>query len=286
MTVRQIEFRNWLDEHNKPGSHKAGSYLRVAQCIMHALQKVPRFSGLPDDFCEIDDRAVLRDIYETVLDEQRKANGGIFDGTELTRGYWGKNFCSATVRDYINFKIAAPYEASVRAVFTAFSDGAEAAARIDGLNNLRAEDWILDRAEEGRFVGKEKVRVVTERVNQSLFRAAILQSYHGACCITGLSVPQVLDAGHISGWKVDKANRMNLSNGLCFSATYHRAFDANLISFDDDYRLVLSESIKEYFTQQIARDYFEVHEGKRLALPIKFLPDKTLLARHRENLVA
>ena len=73
MTVRQIEFRNWLDEHNKPGSHKAGSYLRVAQCIMHALQKVPRFSGLPDDFCEIDDRAVLRDARASF-----QRNAGLF----------------------------------------------------------------------------------------------------------------------------------------------------------------------------------------------------------------
>ena len=133
--------------------------------------------------------------------------------------------------------------------------------------------------------GKERIAQTKIRVSQSRFRKWILSIYGGKCCITGLAVPQLLHASHISDWGEDKLNRMNPSNGLCLSATYHVAFDNHLISFDDEYRMVLSKSIRDYCTNKIHSDYFAAFEGKPLALPYKFLPDKTLLAKHRAEVV-
>jgi putative restriction endonuclease len=78
---------------------------------------------------------------------------------------------------------------------------------------------------------------------------------------------------------------MNLSNGLCLSATYDAAFDRHLISLDEDYRLIFAPSLKDYYTNNAFKEQFEKLHGKRIAMPTKFLPSQELLAKHREHLV-
>ena len=113
----------------------------------------------------------------------------------------------------------------------------------------------------------------------------VLHNFGNKCCITGLNIPQVLRASHIVPWSSDKTNRMNPENGLCLSATYDAAFDKHLISFDDDYRMIVSKEIKDYYTNDVAKAYFENYEGKQLALPSLYLPSKKLLAKHRDLMV-
>lgn len=134
--------------------------------------------------------------------------------------------------------------------------------------------------------GIERIAKTRVRVTQARFRKWVLSIYDGACCVTGLAVPEVLRASHIVGWADDTKNRMNPSNGLCLSATYDAAFDKHLISFDDDLRMILSKSIRDFCTNEVHSEYFARFEGKRIALPRKFSPDKTLLAKHRNLLVA
>ncbi len=86
-------------------------------------------------------------------------------------------------------------------------------------------------------------------------------------------------------WAEDEANRLNPENGLCFSATNDAAFDRHLISFDDDYRLIVSEAIKDHYTDAAAKSYFINLEGQKMSLPAKFLPSQTLLEKHRDLLV-
>jgi putative restriction endonuclease len=59
------------------------------------------------------------------------------------------------------------------------------------------------------FTGETR-RVVTEqRIKQQFFRRAVLSSYRGRCCMSGLSEPRLLIASHIVPWSKDKANRLN-----------------------------------------------------------------------------
>ena len=102
--------------------------------------------------------------------------------------------------------------------------------------------------------------------------------------MTGLDVPAVLQASHISSWEKDAGNRLNPENGLCLSATYHEAFDAHLISFDEHYRLVVSKSIKDHYTSAAAKTYFIRREGKKMIMPAKFLPSQVLMEGHRKLL--
>jgi dTDP-D-glucose 4,6-dehydratase len=133
-------------------------------------------------------------------------------------------------------------------------------------------------------MGKTKLAAVKVRVNQDIFRKMVLQNYGGKCCVTGLSVPDVLCASHISPWAEDEKNRLNPENGLCLSATYDAAFDRHLISFDEHYRLVVSKEIKDLYTDVAARSYFFDCEGQTMTLPAKFLPSQSLLEKHRELL--
>ena len=113
----------------------------------------------------------------------------------------------------------------------------------------------------------------------------VLINYENKCCITGLNIPQTLRASHISSWASDKTNRMNPENGLCLSATYDAAFDKHLISFDEDYKMIISKEIKDYYTNDVAKTYFKNFEGKKITLPTLYLPNKKLLEKHRSLMI-
>ena len=121
------------------------------------------------------------------------------------------------------------------------------------------------------------------RKGQQLFRAAVLSAYNNSCCITGLSDDRFLIASHIRPWRIDIQNRLNPSNGLCLSLMFDKAFDSGLITFSDDYRLLLSNELRDQQRNAYMAATFFAHQGAVLQLPSKFSPDATLLAWHREH---
>ncbi|PKO63479.1 MAG: hypothetical protein CVU23_10510 [Betaproteobacteria bacterium HGW-Betaproteobacteria-17] len=80
------------------------------------------------------------------------------------------------------------------------------------------------------YSGETRQVLTEQRIKQNFFRRAVLASYRGRCCMSGLSDARLLIASHIVPWSKDKANRLNPSNGLCLSAIHDRAFDKGLIS--------------------------------------------------------
>ena len=132
------------------------------------------------------------------------------------------------------------------------------------------------------FTGETR-RVFTEqRIKQNFFRRAVLASYRGRCCMSGLSEPRLLIASHIVPWSKDKANRLNPSNGLCLSAIHDRAFDKGLITLTDDFRVVLSGAIRGQ-TDAFTRDVFLSIENKMIEIPERFLPQGDFVTRHRND---
>ena len=130
------------------------------------------------------------------------------------------------------------------------------------------------------FVGETR-RVVTEqRIKQSFFRRAVLSSYQGRCCMSGLSEPRLLIASHIVPWSKDKANRLNPRNGLCLSAIHDRAFDKGLITLADDFRVVVSNELLRR-DEPFIRDVLLPLEGRKIDLPERFAPTQEFMARHR-----
>ena len=43
--------------------------------------------------------------------------------------------------------------------------------------------------------------------------------------------------------------------------------------------------LKEHYTNEAFKEQFQRLHGKKISMPIKFLPSQELLAKHREHLV-
>jgi putative restriction endonuclease len=131
--------------------------------------------------------------------------------------------------------------------------------------------------------GKEREALVKTRVNQSLFRQAILASYNNKCCITGLAARDLLVASHIIPWSKDKNNRMNPCNGLCLNALHDRAFDKGLITITPDYYVKISEKLRKYETDY--QTFFKPYENMKIMLPDKFAPKPEFLEIHNQMFI-
>ena len=147
---------------------------------------------------------------------------------------------------------------------------------VESASNIIIEDLPRE--------GKEREAMVKLRVNQSFFRKAIMASYNSTCCITGISIPQLLVAGHIIPWYYDKTNRVNPSNGLCLNALHDVAYDKGLISITPDYEIRLSEKLTSQFKDKETEMFFRPYEGKKINLPNKFLPRKEFLEYHLDTI--
>lgn len=152
-------------------------------------------------------------------------------------------------------------------------------ALMKGQPPSETEPLKLPTAPEGPTEVQRKINV---RRVQSFFRKAILGSYEGRCALTDLAVPELLIASHIIGWGQNESRRADPSNGICLNALHDKAFDRHLLSFDEDYRVILSSVLKSKETPEFQAYNFGRLEGKPLRLPHRFLPDPEALREHRE----
>jgi putative restriction endonuclease len=107
---------------------------------------------------------------------------------------------------------------------------------LEQSTNVDVSDVFVD--------GKEREAVVRIRVNQSFFRSAVLTAHSSRCCISGMAVPELLNASHIVPWAADMANRVNPRNGLCLNVLLDRAFDRGLLTVTPEFEVRLSAALK------------------------------------------
>ncbi|MCK9387427.1 MAG: HNH endonuclease [Sulfuritalea sp.] len=141
----------------------------------------------------------------------------------------------------------------------------------------------LDTAESAGlddFTGETRRIFTEQRIKQHFFRRAVLSSYRGRCCMSGLAEPRLLIASHIVPWSKDKANRLNPSNGLCLSAIHDKAFDKGLIALTDDFRVLVSTELKRSEDAFIKNVLLPL-DGRPIELPERFVPNANFIARHR-----
>lgn len=129
----------------------------------------------------------------------------------------------------------------------------------------------------------ETMLTTKARIGQRFFRQSVLASYNFRCCISGNPVPELLVASHIAPWRSHPDQRLNPHNGLCLAQTQDAAFDGGLITFDEDFRLVIGPYLKEYLPDEALECNFLVYEGQQLQMPDKFLPDPQFMRFHRDE---
>jgi putative restriction endonuclease len=132
--------------------------------------------------------------------------------------------------------------------------------------------------------GKERNRLVKQRINQNFFRKAVLASYNSRCCITKLQVPELLVASHIVPWSVDEKNRLNPRNGLCLNPIHDKAFDKGLITITTDYKVKVSNYLYEFSQDPPYDNFFFKYDNQPISLPNKFLPEKKFLEFHHSTI--
>ncbi|OGQ06984.1 MAG: restriction endonuclease [Deltaproteobacteria bacterium RIFCSPLOWO2_12_FULL_40_28] len=132
--------------------------------------------------------------------------------------------------------------------------------------------------------GKERESVVMVRVNQQFFRKSVLAAHENKCCLTGLTVPELLVASHIVPWAVDESNRINPKNGLCLNALHDRAFDRGLMTVTPDFEVRFAKSLLKKSNEEPFTDFIGKYHSKKIKLPNRFQPEAQFLDYHNQHI--
>jgi len=111
------------------------------------------------------------------------------------------------------------------------------------------QDEIVDPAEVLEDVSRiqrdvslpetQRAQLVQARIGQGLFRVGVL-SAERHCKVTGVADQRLLRASHIKPWRdSSNAERLSADNGLLLSPHVDALFDQELISFEDDGRMII-----------------------------------------------
>jgi putative restriction endonuclease len=98
------------------------------------------------------------------------------------------------------------------------------------------------RAKIAKTPSTEVERLVKQRVGQDVFRSALDDYWQGRCAVTGVADRALLRASHIVPWAecVSDDERLDVFNGILLVADLDAAFDAALISFNEQGAPLLS----------------------------------------------
>ena len=265
---------------NLTGSGRASSYLRALDLLEEMIKAVPMGFSDCEDIWSPPSTDRLNDLYQFVCEEKRKGDSSVWNLPGLPKSYLQSGYCSAALRDYQSFLVEYQHEQSLLSEFEDHSGSEdEVVQKLD--RELKFPSYLLDDLIDTE--GREVMRMVKTRSNHRVFQKIVMKNYGGVCCITGIDVPDVNRASHIIPWSRGSKTRMDPRNGLYLSATYDAAFDRNLLSLDDDYRIILSRDLKEHYSSQSVKSHFLDREGASIQLPIAYLPKKEFLEDHRSH---
>ena len=224
----------------------------------------------------------------------------LFDGRELKTPPYGKKF----VVDVEGKKISFTPESTGKTRFLNFED-------IKGYINLynkgcRTTKQLQDAAPKGvwctsyflavmaeyqkphnsifrkskltRKEETEKDAVIKARKGQGRFRENLLDYWVNACAVTGMNDAKVLRASHIKPWsKSNSSDRLNVYNGLLLTPNLDTLFDKGLITFGDDKRIKISQTITKENMARLGID-------NSMSLRKIDKKHQPFLAYHRDNI--
>jgi len=99
----------------------------------------------------------------------------------------------------------------------------------------------------------ERKGLVTSRVGQGAYRKRIIHRWEYKCAVTGFNKLDILIASHIVPWCDSNDNeRLDVDNGLLLSPTFDALFDRNLISFENNGKIILSDAIENEAYKKIS----------------------------------
>ena len=276
--MNKLDFENYLNEDNIAGSGKASSYIKAIDWLTQML-KIESY-GFSDclDIWSVNKPDRLVELRSFVLEEQKKsASPWITKAIPIS--YLRDGYCAAALSQLIQFSPQQVYTEKILNIYDSCSDDEK---ELESRLNYEPDDLDIFAHDPKSKDGVDRIREVKTRVGQRAFRAMVMRNYQNTCCITGLNIPILNRASHIIGWAERIETRMLPSNGLCLSATYDAAFDKKLISLDENYRVILSKDIQDYYSNQCVQSYFKSREGQKIEFPFRGMPSQHYLDVHRK----
>lgn len=127
------------------------------------------------------------------------------------------------------------------------------------------------------------VREARVRLHQATFRVNVLTAYKNKCALSGLPVPELLEAAHITP-DSEVHSSTEVSNGIAMTRLHHRAYDANFIGITPDLRIAVGDRLKEKSDGPILSALKDL-DGKKIAIPknAQLSPDRNRLAQRFEE---
>lgn len=121
----------------------------------------------------------------------------------------------------------------------------------------------------------QKLQLSKARIGQGLFRKRVML-LDPACRVTGVTDTRVLIASHIKPWKSSSnAERISGYNGLLLSPHVDALFDDHLITFEDDGRMHVHESLSP---EVLAR--WGIDPTRRVE---RFRPEQAVFLSHHQS---
>lgn len=190
-------YLSFSSEIHAEGSNTAVSYVAALNKIDTALHMHKVFLSPNESVWDIRDIERLFKLYEFIKGEQKKVDGGVLR-EEPSQSYWRKGFCSAAVNDFSQFLTLADRQHTMLDQFETANDAQRLADDLEKIKIVPNPLLIPDDIAVNTPEGKSHLREVQARQNQHVFRKMILAIYGGRCCLTGLSVKEVLRAMSIT----------------------------------------------------------------------------------------
>jgi len=106
----------------------------------------------------------------------------------------------------------------------------------DAITEWANTEWTAEASEDGMTAGTYET-IAHARAVDPEFRATVLSRYDQTCPVSGVGHPGLIDVAHVLSWSDYPDHRADLGNVLPLSKTHHAAFDRELFTIDEDYRL-------------------------------------------------
>ena len=136
---------------------------------------------------------------------------------------------------------------------------------------------ISDYLTENKIMGETPYDIKTslskQRVGQQKFRKNILRNFYNTCAACKISDVVLLEAAHIIPIN-DKTLAGKINNGICFCSNCHKMFDNGFFSFDENYRIIISQHKK------ISNAVLAMLKNRKIKKS-RILPSKEYLSLHR-----
>ncbi len=206
------------------------------------------------------------------LDPSLKLRGirGLASASALDRAVWDEFHADL-------YETVPASEAALRDLF-----GADESSELEVLP--KAGVLVRKRPPQGPTETTANVKL---RRGQEYFREAVLNNFGNRCGVTDLAIRELLVASHILPWGAHVSERLNVRNGLCLSRLHDAAFDRGLITFDENFRLLLSPRLETELPQRCVAENFGAYAGEALRFPDDAAPPElAFLSHHRANLFA